>query len=660
MRLFRILVTLTAGAVFALVVLGGVVRVTGSGLGCPDWPLCHGRLIPPLEGPALIEYSHRLVAASVSFLVLATAAVAWWYHRRERWIVIPATGALGLLVVQVIVGGLTVIWELPPTIVLVHLANAMALFALLLIPVTVTWYGPPVTAVPSGPLVPAAHRDRYPRLVLTTAAAAYVLILTGAYVVGTGAGLACPDFPLCLGQVLPPGHAQGIQMLHRFTAAAVAVLLMVTIVHTWRRRERFPGLMGVASLAGGLFMVQVSVGIAQVKLGLPLELRALHLATATAIWGSLVVLTLMAYGSRKAAVVIPRSITGVGQRSPQPSTTIARTQSLFAPLLASPFSVRSELSPVAAVALRQPASSLWKRYVAGSEHLIALVSDYLALTKPWIIVLLLITALAAMLVASPGMPPLSLVVFTLLGGAMAAGGAGAVNSYLDRDMDGMMARTRHRPLPSRRIAPRSALIFGLALGVLAVFLMVLFVNLLSAALTILGFLYYVLVYTRWLKRSTPQNIVIGGAAGAMPPLVGWAAVTGQLSLLPLYLFVIIFFWTPPHFWALSLLMHDDYQAAGVPMLPVVRGEAETRRQILLYAVGLVVLTLLLTPLGLMGGLYFGAAVLLGAQFLLHALRLWRDGSQRCALRLYKYSILYLALLFGAMVLDHIVRVWFVR
>jgi len=277
------------------------------------------------------------------------------------------------------------------------------------------------------------------------------------------------------------------------------------------------------------------------------------------------------------------------------------------------------------------------------------IGDYVAMTKPKVQSLLLFTTIATMYVA--GDPSLGLVALTCLGGALSAGGAGAINHYWDRDIDAVMTRTADRPVPSGRVAPRSALVFGIVLGAAAFALLSLTVNILAAALALAGLLGYVLVYTIWLKRSTPQNIVIGGAAGAVPPLVAWAATTGSLDGSALYLFAIVFYWTPPHFWALSLLMKDEYAKAGVPMLPVVRGESETRWQVLLYSILLVAVTILPFAGGLFDGAYLAAALLLGTVFIAFAVRLRRRADRRSALRLYLFSLAYLALLFGAMVVD---------
>jgi protoheme IX farnesyltransferase len=278
------------------------------------------------------------------------------------------------------------------------------------------------------------------------------------------------------------------------------------------------------------------------------------------------------------------------------------------------------------------------------------------LTKPGVISLLILTTLAAMFITPAGAPSLELIFWTMLGGWMMPAGAHALNCYFDRDIDLKMGRTGRRPLPSNRIPAWHALVLGVSLAVVAFAILAVFVNLVTALLALAGFFYYVVIYTLWLKRNSPSNIVIGGGAGAIPPLVGWAAVTGNLTLAPLLLFAIIFYWTPPHFWALALIRQKDYANAGVPMLPVVAGDDETKRQIVLYTLQMVVLSLLLTPLQMMGVPYLVMAVALGAIFTYYAVQLWRKGTTGSAWGLYKFSLLYLALLFVAMVLDRTVLV----
>jgi heme o synthase len=278
-----------------------------------------------------------------------------------------------------------------------------------------------------------------------------------------------------------------------------------------------------------------------------------------------------------------------------------------------------------------------------------LLRDYLTLTKPKVQSLLLFTTVTTMYVA--GDPSPGLVLLTCLGGALSAGGAGAINHAVDRDVDLTMARTADRPVASGRISATAAVAFGIALCVASFLLLALTVNPLAASLSFSGFVGYVGVYTLWLKRRTPQNIVIGGAAGAVPPLVAWAAVTGGLEGMAFYMFAIVFFWTPPHFWALSLLMKDEYAKAGIPMLPVVRGEEETRRQILLYTVLLYAVTQLPFCAGGLGVSYLVPSMLLGAGFIYFAARLYRSRDRRWALRTYLYSLAYLAALFLAMAIS---------
>ena len=322
---------------------------------------------------------------------------------------------------------------------------------------------------------------------------------------------------------------------------------------------------------------------------------------------------------------------------------------------AAAFPEHAERAPLenGAARLRRRRGAVASESASPARPFAAVARDYVALTKPRIISLLLLTTVATMFVADPSGPPLGAILWTMLGGYLAAGGAGAINHYIDRDRDARMARTRGRPLVAGRIEPVHGLVFGVVLGVLAVVQLALTVNPLAALLAAVGLLGYVFVYTLWLKPLTPQNIVIGGAAGAVPPLVGWAAATGGLSVDALWPFAIVFVWTPPHFWALALLIKDDYARTGVPMLPVVAGERATRRQIVAYSLALTALTLAPVATGLFGALYLASALFLGAAFCGLALRLALRPSRRAALRLYLSSLAYLALLFVAMAADRL-------
>ena len=281
----------------------------------------------------------------------------------------------------------------------------------------------------------------------------------------------------------------------------------------------------------------------------------------------------------------------------------------------------------------------------------ARVAGYVALTKPRIIELLLVTTVPTMFVAEQGVPSVWLMVATVLGGILAAGGANAINMVVDRDIDALMERTRNRPLVTGVMSARNALVFSIVLEVVAFAWLFTFVNLLSALLAVSATLFYVFVYTRWLKRTSTRNIVIGGVAGAAPVLIGWSAVTNSLDWAPVVLFLVIFYWTPPHFWALAIRYRDDYANAGVPMLPVVAGLETTARRIILYTVVLVALTVVFAPVAGMGAIYLASALILGAVFGAFALAVRRDPSERTAMRLFTYSITYVTLLFGAIAVD---------
>jgi protoheme IX farnesyltransferase len=440
-----------------------------------------------------------------------------------------------------------------------------------------------------------------------------MLVAFGQMVVGgltraLGAGWVCVGWPACNGQALPFGSAPlvDLQLTHRLVAYVVTGLVIWLAVWAARMPVLPGAIKRVAFTLVVVVLAQAVIGIVAVLSGPGWFIQTLHVAGASAVWSMAVVLVSMAWHTRR--------------------------------LLATPIvSDDHEAADVSAV--------------SGKTRPREVATAYLILTKPRVMVLLLITTFAAMLMVHRGLPPVGLILATLLGGALAAGGAGAINHYLDRDVDEKMGRTVMRPIPAGLVPPLNALFFGICLGIISFTLMVAFVNTLSAGLTLFALLFYVFVYTRWLKRWTPLNIVIGGAAGAIPPVVGIAAVTNEISWLAVFLFAIIFIWTPPHFWALALLMQREYAAAGIPMLPIVRGEEETRKQILWYSLAMVALTVAVWTFGLLGVVYIVSAGLLGLVFLYYAVRLWREASAMAARRLFRYSILYLALLFVAMVVD---------
>ena len=391
--------------------------------------------------------------------------------------------------------------------------------------------------------------------------------------------------------------------------------------------------------ATALVLAQTLLNLLSPLLGDPAWLSAPHLWIATLFWMAMVAITAAAWQARP---VTSSTVAFPAQSAARTSRHSARNDTAIGSRVAASGATMAMAPRAPAFALDPDGTSL-----ARARQLVA---DYVALTKPGIMSLLLVTTLCAMLMAARGLPPFWLVAVTLLGGILASGGANVLNCYIDRDIDGQMTRTRNRAIVAGRVSPTAALTYGIALTAGSVLLLGFTVNWLAAVLALAGNLYYVFVYTLWLKRSTPHNIVIGGAAGAIPPLVGWAAVSGNLTPLAWGLFAIIFAWTPPHFWALALLKQGEYSRVSVPMLPVVRGEAATRRQIVIYTIVLTLVCLALTPFGF-EWIYFAAALFLNALFLVFALRLYLQPSKRLARQTFFYSLWYLAILFGAGVID---------
>jgi protoheme IX farnesyltransferase len=597
MNRFQKLTLATAGTTIVLFAVGGLVRGTGSGLGCSTWPACEpGQLFPSGTIHSLVEFSHRVLVFVVSVLVGWTAIEAFRRYRSVAALFWPAVAAIPLVLGQALLGGVVVHTDLDPTWVTVHFAVALALVA------DVTFLA--ARAVLMDRTEGQGEPDRgFARLVWVTTGATAALLLVGTYVRARDAGLAFTDWPLLGGRLVPGLDGYTTPMfLHRLLAALVFLLVLWIAVRARTAAVRSPELVRLSTALLALFVAQILSGAANVWSRLRPWAVVLHVALSVLIWATTVALA---------------TVTDRLART-EPATAGERPGST-------------------------PGGSLRER-----------VTAYVRLTKPRIIVLLLITTVPAMILAARGVPSLALILATLVGGAIAAGSANAINMYLDRDIDEVMRRTRQRPLPAHAVTPEHALRFGFVLGVVAFYFLAIVVNVLAATLALSAIAFYVFVYTLWLKRSSPQNIVIGGAAGAVPALVGWAAVTGTLALPAWILFAIVFVWTPPHFWALSMRFQGDYAAAGVPMLPVVRGEDETRRQILLYSLVLFAVTLVLVPVGHMGPVYLATAIVLGGSFVYRSLRLWREGGDVLAWRLFKYSIVYLAALFGAVAVDAIV------
>jgi protoheme IX farnesyltransferase len=615
---FQRLAAATLGTAILLVTIGVIVRATDSGLGCPDWPLCHGQVLPPVgDAKAWIEWIHRTVAALIGFEILGLALLAFIDHRDRRSLLWPSMVAVGLVGFQAWLGRETVRLGNSGESVTAHLAAAMLLVALL---VFVT-----VRAGYPARLGTGGRGQRFTLLAAFSAVATFALLLFGSHVTATDGALIFPDWPLMGGTLVPAlTELTSPHVLHRWVAVIVGLIVGAVAIIAWRMRAERPILARLAVGAALLYAVQVVVGGLQVLTRLSAWTQTLHLALGAVIFAMEVGLAVTSfYAARMAGIPAGGSD---GSRGGRVADRVRGTN---------------------------PATT-------GDR-----IRAYIALTKPRIIELLLVTTVPAMVLATRWVPGIDWgdwgwrVAWTLIGGTLAAGSANAINCYLDRDIDELMARTRRRPLPAHQVEPDQAVIFGIVLGIASFALMAWTVNLLAAFLTLLAIAFYVVIYTMLLKRSTPQNIVIGGAAGALPPVIGWAAVTGDVGIPALILFALVFYWTPPHFWALSLRIRKDYASAGVPMLPVVKGVPETTRQIALYTVLMVAISLLLWPVARMGFLYLGAAVGLGAVFIWQAIGLWRRGaseeaSTQGAIRLYRYSISYLSLLFLAIAVDALV------
>jgi protoheme IX farnesyltransferase len=618
---FQKLATATVVTAILLVTIGVIVRATGSGTACPHWPGCfEGQFLPSISDGAQVwlEWLHRTVAAVIGFEVLGLAVLAVLDLRPRRTLLVATIVAVLLVGFQAWLGAETVRQGNSGQSVTAHLASAMALVGLLVWILSRSLYPARLTGTGS---------QRFTLVAALGAGAVYALLLFGSQVTATSQWIVFPDWPLMNGAIFPPVTDQNsAHVLHRWVAVIVGLIVAGVLVAAWRHRPRTRPIVRLALIAALLFPIQAVVGGLQILTGLSGWSQTLHLALGAVIWALLVALVTVAYLE-------------------------ARSDRLVA-------------VPTGGDATAGSAGGS-RELDAGGRTRQDTIRAYIALTKPRIIELLLVTTVPAMVLATRQVPGIQLghwawlTVWTLVGGTLAAGSANAINCYLDRDIDLLMTRTRRRPLPAHQVEPERAVVFGLVLGAIAFAVLAWFVNLLAAFLGLLAIAFYVVVYTILLKRSTPQNIVIGGAAGALPPVIGWAAVTGNVGVPALILFALVFYWTPPHFWALSLRIRKDYAAAGVPMLPVVRGIPETTRQIGLYTILMVAISLVLFAVGRMGPIYLVAALVLGALFLRQAWGLWRragseEESTAGAIRLYRYSISYLTLLFAAIALDTLV------
>jgi protoheme IX farnesyltransferase len=524
--------------------------------------------------------------------------IAWRRYREEKFIFYPLLFALALVAVQVGLGAFLRRLDGIPWMSAAHLGLSLLVLGLLLVAVIATLFRSYLYDLDDQPELHATFRSPFSRLALVNVVVVFSLLVSGAVVAGSGSSQLCASWPLCAGALSSWQAGEWINTVHRVIVLLAAALVGWMVLQAWRSQRTQTPVIVAASAAAVLFYAQALLGSKLVD-GYPSYLLVLHQATAVAVW---------------AALLITAACAGFAGRT-----------------------VEQE---------RQEAQE-----VKGRK---GLSRDLLMLTKPIVVILLLVTTFAGMVIGAKAWPSLSLTFWTLLGGFLAAGGSGAINQYIDRKDDQKMQRTQKRPIPSGRLTPGEGLAFGVAIALASFFLMVAFVNFLAALLSLAGIIYYVLIYSIFLKKTTVQNIVIGGGAGAIPPLVGWAAATGSLNLPALFLFAVVFMWTPPHFWALALVRRNDYARAGVPMLPVVRGEKETRWQIFIYTLELVGLTLFLPLFGLGGSIYFIGAFMLGVWLLLYAWKVWKKGGNKLAWKMYRYSSMYLAFIFIVLMVDALI------
>lgn len=578
--------------IFLAIVLGGITRANEAGMACAGWPFCGGEITPPLDSLGRLAYIHRILSGLGAFFLLIAVFVSSLRIRHERLINRSLLIAVVLMGIQILGGRSLALFDLPASATALHLGLSLAVLASTSAATTALYYRARTGSLPER----FRLSSPFSRLAVITLIAVLVMLVSGAIVSATGATAACPEWPLCSGSLLPFDMAAWINILHRILVAISGMLMAGMLVQAWRTQRSQTPVIVSATIAAVLFFAQALLGSQQVAQAFPPAMQALHAATAIAVWAALAILVV---------------ILGIAGRTAEDEA-------------------------------RNVESIVGRR---------GLLKDFLLLTKPIVVLLLLVTTYAGMVIGAKAWPSLDLTFWTLLGGFMAAGGSGAMNQYIDRADDGKMQRTQKRPLPAGRLTPGEGLAFGVGIALASFYLLVAFVNLLAALLSLAGIIYYVLLYSIFLKKTTVQNIVIGGGAGAIPPLVGWAAATGSLNIPSLFLFAIVFMWTPPHFWALALVRRKDYARAGVPMLPVVRGEQETRWQILIYTIELVILTLLLPFFGLGGSIYLVGAAVLGGWLLLAAWKVWREGGNKLAWKMYRQSSMYLAFIFVVLMVD---------
>ena len=603
LKIFQSLLIVTSIAIFLLIVVGGIVRVTGSGGACLEWPLCQGDWSLSESPFVNLDFIHRLTIILVMPLILTSAYIAFRYFRKESFITISILLALIFFIAQIILGVLY--FRNLSQITAAMITGIHFGFSLLIlvgfITASVYLFSRQSAASKSNLSVTSFSLSREDKkfsiLVMITLAVYFLLMVSGAITSSAEFENICSGWPLCA-ELIESGNVIGwISIIHRFITLVSGLLIGIIFLYAWKNYKNRTIVLVSISAVATLYFAQSLMGAKLVN-GYEFFQLSLHQATSVAGLSVLIILV-----------------------------TRIRT-----------FRYQKDGYRI-------------NRIVESTPGMI--LKDLLMLTKPIVVLLLLITTFAGMVIGGRAWPDFSVTMWTMLAGFLAAGGSGAINQYIDRYDDNKMQRTQKRPIPSGRLTPGQGLAFGVILVLMSFYIMVAFVNNIAALLSLAGIIYYVLIYSILLKKTTVQNIVIGGGAGAIPPLVGWAAATGSLNIPSLFLFALVFMWTPPHFWALALVRKKDYARAGVPMLPVVKGEKETRWQIFLYTIELVILTLVLPLFGLGGAVYIIGAVILGAWLIMAAWKVWKGTGNKVAWKMYRYSSMYLAFIFLVLMIDRL-------
>lgn len=595
-KIIRLFLVISVVATFLLIVFGFIARTNQAGQACPDWPTCYGQFTFPFDQAARVQFVHRVLALiSAAFMVVTTILARRWF-KNVSLVTGPLYYGCLFLAGEIILGGYGVITQSSTRLSPVHLGLAMLVLGCLLAPSVIVFHPTFFTKTS----IQLRWISPFARISILTLLAIFVLMISGAYRAANGSGDSCIGWPLCNGG-LPITLAGWLQLGHRIFSGLIAGMILSLFYKAWKSQSSQPVILTFSSSVLILLIGQGLIGALKVSRGFPNDLIVLHAVSSAALWAVQVV------------VVVA---TGLAARTGEAERLEAQI----------PRNIRQRSK------------------------------DFFILSKPLIMLLLLFTTFTGMVVGGSAFPDLRLILWTLLGGALSAGGSSAINQYIDRDLDKSMQRTEKRPLPAGRLTPAEGLAFGIISCLAGFYILAGFVNLLAALLSLAGMVYYVLVYSIWLKRLTVQNIVIGGGAGAIPPLVGWAAASGELNWNALFLFAIIFLWTPPHFWALALVRRKEYAMVGIPMMPVIYGEEYTRRQIFIYTLILVGFSLLSPLINLGGMIYWSGALFIGGILIFYAWRLLIKGGNKNGWKLYRYSSIYLTLLFLVLIIDVVIKI----